>query len=65
MVGQMHMQGITMRELATEMGITNRYLSAIINGHKTPANAEQRCSEAFLRILKRRETSELLPKQGE
>lgn len=53
-VGDLHMQGITMQQLAAEMGITNRYLAMIINGHRNPPDAEKRCREAIERIVEKR-----------
>ena len=53
-VGELHVQGITMQQLAEEMGITNRYLAMVINGHRNPPDAEKRCWEAIKRIVDRR-----------
>lgn len=54
LVGLMHVHKITFSELAEELGVTNRYVSAIINGHKEPAGAEERLTAAANRILERR-----------
>ena len=54
LVGLMHVHKITFSELADELGVTNRYVSAIINGHKEPAGAEERLTAAANRILERR-----------
>lgn len=50
-IGNMHLNCITARELAAELGIDYRYLSMILNGHRTPKNAEVRCREALARLI--------------
>lgn len=40
-IGQMHLHGITGRQLAKEVGWHEKYLSAVLNGHRAPKNAEQ------------------------
>lgn len=54
LVGLMHTEGITFSELADELGVTNRYVSAILNSHKEPAGAEKRMKEAVDRIIERK-----------
>lgn len=54
-VGQMHLHKITGIELAQELGVTNRYVSMLLNGHRTPKGAEQKCRTAIESILKKRE----------
>lgn len=50
-ISKMHVNCITARELAEEAGIDYRYLSMILNGHRTPKNAESRCKEALARLI--------------
>ena len=54
LVGLMHVQNISFAELAEELGVTNRYVSAILNSHKEPAGAEKRLRAAIDRIIERR-----------
>ena len=55
LVGLMHTKGITFSELADELGVTNSYVSAILNSHKEPAGAEERLSAAVDRIIERKQ----------
>lgn len=54
LVGLMHVHNISFAELAEELGVTNRYVSAILNSHKEPAGAEARLRAAIDRIIERR-----------
>ena len=54
LVGLMHTHGISFSELADEMGVTNRYVSAILNSHKEPAGAEERVSTAVHALIERK-----------
>lgn len=54
-VGALHVNGLTRKELATKLGIHEKYLSAILNGHKTPAGAEERVRTALAELLTERE----------
>ena len=55
LVGLMHTHRISFSELADELGVTNRYVSAILHGHKEPVGAEDRLSEAVNRIIERKQ----------
>ena len=61
LVGLMHTKGITFSELADELGVTNRYVSAILNSHKEPAGAEERLSTAVDRIIERKQRNSDTP----
>jgi len=54
LVGQMHLAGVTAKQLAEEAGWHEKYLSAVMNGHREPKNAEQtlRCALARLTVGK-------------
>ena len=54
LVGLMHTHGISFSELADELGVTNRYVSAILNSHKEPNGAEDRLFNAVNRIIERK-----------
>lgn len=56
LVGLMHNNEISFAELADELGVTNRYVSAILNSHKEPAGAEERLREAVNRIILRKKS---------
>ena len=42
LIGKMHVSGITAKQLAETAGVHPKYLSAILNGHRNPPDAEQR-----------------------
>ena len=46
-VGRMHVLQIQHKELANRMGITNRYLSMVLNGKRNPPGAEARVMGAI------------------
>ena len=50
-VGLMHTYGITASQLAEELGVTDRYLSAILNCHKEPRGIEERTRAALQRLI--------------
>lgn len=54
-VGEMHIAGITSKQLAAEVGWHEKYLSAVINGHRSPKNAEKDLRGAIARILEKKE----------
>lgn len=53
-VGTMHIYGISFHELAAKAGITNRYLSALINGHRCTADSETRIRAALTELIEER-----------
>ena len=42
LIGKMHVSGITAKQLAETAGVHPKSLSAILNGHRNPPDAEQR-----------------------
>lgn len=40
-IGEMHLKGITAKELAAAIGWHPKYLSKVLNGHVAPPGAEQ------------------------
>lgn len=54
-VGEMHIAGITSKQLAAEAGWHEKYLSAVINGHRSPKNAEKVLRGAIERLLEKKE----------
>ena len=41
LVGLMHNEKITNIQLAEKLGVTDRYVSMVLNGHREPDGAEQ------------------------
>lgn len=52
LVGLMHMHRITIAKLAESLGVTNRYVSMVLNGHRNPVGAEPRFRAALDRLIK-------------
>ncbi len=51
LVGKMHLNGITAKRLAAEVGWHEKYLSAVLNGHKNPKMAEEKLCAALERLV--------------
>lgn len=48
-IGDMHLAGVTMKRLADEVGWHEKYLSAVLHGHREPRDAEQKVRSALER----------------
>lgn len=57
LIGEMHLKGVTAKELAAEAGWHPKYLSAVLNGHRAPKKAEVTLSTALNRILSNRQAA--------
>jgi transcriptional regulator with XRE-family HTH domain len=51
LIGKMHLNGITAKQLAAAVGWHPKYLSAVLNGHRESRGAECTLREALNRIL--------------
>lgn len=60
LVGLMHTNNISQQDLADHLGVTNRYVSMVLNSHKEPAGAEERFTNAVQAII----ASRVQPAQG-
>lgn len=49
-VGEMHIQNISQKQIASHMGVTEEYLSMVLNGHRKPAGIEVRIRKAIREI---------------
>ncbi len=54
-IGEMHLNGIQKQELAKELGVSLNYVGMILNGHRSPPDAEIRCREALARLIARQQ----------
>ena len=54
LVGLMHTHNVSQQDLADELGVTNRYVSMVLNSHKEPVGAKERFSAALNRIIQRK-----------
>lgn len=50
LIGEMHLNGVTAKQLAEEVGWHPKYLSAVLNGHRNPKRAEENLREALQRL---------------
>lgn len=51
LIGEMHLAGVTAKQLAAEAGWHEKYLSAVMNGHREPKGAEETLRAALDRII--------------
>lgn len=51
LIGEMHLNGITCKQLAAEAELNPKYLSTILNGHVSPKGAEQTLRAALKQII--------------
>ena len=60
-VGEMHLNKVTTKQLADELGWHPKYLSAVLN--RNPKKAEEKIRDALCRIIERKESNaEDIPK---
>ena len=57
LLGKMHLAGVTAKQLASEAGWHEKYLSAVLNGHREPKNAEQTLRAALARLVEKNAVS--------
>ena len=50
-IGKMHLNGITAKQLAAAAGWHEKYLSVVLNGHREPKNAEATLNAALDRLI--------------
>ena len=50
LVGEMHLNGVSKKQLAEQLGVTPEYVSMVLNGHREPDRAAQRFKEALVKI---------------
>lgn len=55
LVGLMHNHKISFAQLAERLGVTNRYVSMVMNGHREPVGAEERFREAVHGLIAEKE----------
>ena len=51
LIGEMHLHGILAKHLAAEVGWHEKYLSAVLNGHRTPQKAEETLRAGLQRLI--------------
>lgn len=50
-IGEMHLCGVTHKRLAEAVGWHPKYLSAVLNGKKTPSGAEAKLRSALSKLI--------------
>lgn len=55
MVGKMHNNRVTLTQLAEKLGVTKAYVCMVLNGHRSPKDAERRFTAALDELIKERE----------
>ena len=53
-VGELHNNKLTLKELAKEVNWNDKYLSQVINSENPPKGAEQKLTEAMNRLIEKR-----------
>lgn len=56
-VGKMHLNGITGKQLATEVGWNPKYLSQVLNSQDPPKGAEMKLRSALNRLVSETQTA--------
>lgn len=56
LVGLMHINRISNQMLAGELGVTDRYVSMVLNGHREPAGAKEQFEAAVNRLIEKKDS---------
>lgn len=51
LIGEMHLNKITAKQLAATVGWNPKYLSAVLNGHENPKNAEKKLKDVLEKLI--------------
>lgn len=66
LLGEMHLAGVTAKQLAAEVGWNPKYLSVVLNGHKEPKGAENKLRSALNRLVEQgNDTAEQVRETGQ
>ena len=57
LVGLMHNHKISFQTLADKLGVTNRYVSMVLNGHRDPPGAEDKFRAAVEELVREAQAS--------
>jgi gp16 family phage-associated protein len=52
---EMHLNGITAKQLAEHLGYNPKYVSTVLNGHRKPKKAEQTFRKALEEIIRQKQ----------
>ena len=51
LIGNMHLNGFSKKQLAEQMGVTPEYVSMVLNGHRAPEGAQERFEKALKNLI--------------
>ncbi|MBW7573881.1 helix-turn-helix domain-containing protein [Caproiciproducens faecalis] len=54
-IGEMHLNGITAKQLAAQLGYNPKYVSAVLNGHRSPKKAKQAFRESLKELVQQKQ----------
>lgn len=57
LIGEMHVAGVTAKQLAEAVGWHEKYLSAVLNGHREPKKAEETLRAALAQLIAEQKNS--------
>lgn len=50
-LGEMHLHGVTAKQLSEKLGFNPKYVSAVMNGHRSPKEAEAKFRAALAELI--------------
>ena len=51
LIGKMHLNNISRKQLATQLGLNDKYVIMVLNGKREPPNAEERFNAALDELI--------------
>lgn len=57
LLGDMHVNNVSNRDLANELGVTEQYVSMLMHSKRTTKNAKERLNAAYQSVLSKRSTN--------
>ena len=54
-IGKMHLNHITAKELSAQLGYNSKYVSKVLNGHCNPKKAEQTFRKALDELIQQKQ----------
>jgi transcriptional regulator with XRE-family HTH domain len=57
-IGDLHLHHLTAKQLSEQLGYNPKYVSAVLNGHRNPKNAEQTFRKALNELIHKKQKEE-------
>ena len=54
-IGKMHLNCITAKQLSAQLGYNSKYVSTVLNGHRSPKNAEKKFRQAQNELIQQKQ----------